>query len=107
MFSKRNFTTLMLAVGLSAGAGVFFGSHSRVMAEDKPMTTADYARDAQDHLKKAHEDVDRVCDATADKSSAQYKERGQRPSRRSTRRTMHCIALSAWRIRSNQSAIQA
>jgi hypothetical protein len=69
MISKRNLTTLMLAVAISGGSGVFFGSHSRALAEDKKeMSEADFARDAQDHLKKAHEDVDHLTKGNADKS---------------------------------------
>ena len=69
MFSKRNFTTLLLAMGLSTGAGMFLGSHSHVSADDKTMTNADYARDAQANIKKAHEDVDHLVSSAADKKA--------------------------------------
>jgi hypothetical protein len=69
MLSQRNFTTLLLAMAISTGAGMFLGSHSRVSAEDKKMSNADYARDAQDHLKKAHEDVDHLVNSDADKKA--------------------------------------
>ena len=72
MISKRNFTTLMLAVAISGGSGIFLGSHSRALAEDKTMTNADYARDAQEHLKKAHEDVDHLVNSASDKKAQGY-----------------------------------
>jgi hypothetical protein len=69
MFSKQNFTTLLLAVGLSTGAGMFLGSRSHVSAEEPKMTNADYARDAQANIKKAHEDIDHLVKTDADKKA--------------------------------------
>ena len=74
MISKRNFSTLILAVAISGGTGVFFGSHSRALAEDKTMTNADFARDAEANLKKAHEDVDHLVDSATDKNGAGYQD---------------------------------
>ena len=72
MFSQRNFATLVLAIGISTGAGVFLGSHSHAAADEKKMSNADYARDAQDHLKKAHEDVDHLVNSDSDKKATGY-----------------------------------
>jgi hypothetical protein len=72
MISRQNFVTLLLAIALSTGAGMFLGSRSTASGEDKKMSNADFARDAQEHLKKAHEDVDHLVNSDADKKAKGY-----------------------------------
>ena len=61
---------LGLTVGLALGAGTigFLGfSGPAAMAKDDKVSNADYARDAREHLKKAHEDVDHMVNSDSDK----------------------------------------
>jgi len=68
---RRHITTLALGIAIGAGAAGFFASHNPALAKDE-MTNADYARDARDHLKKAHEDVDHLVNASSDKKEKGY-----------------------------------
>ena len=72
MLSKRNLMTLVCAIAISSGAGMLLGAHNPAHAADKSSSNADYARDAIDHLKKAHEDVNHLVDSTADQKSDGY-----------------------------------
>ena len=64
-----------LAVGLALGVGTmaFLGSpHPAAMAKDDKVSNADYARDAREHLKKAHEDVEHCVNSDSDKKEKGY-----------------------------------
>ena len=69
-------SSIVLGVALGAGATTFFAaSHPAALAkekDEKSSTNADYARDAREHLKKAHEDVDHLVNAASDKKEKNY-----------------------------------
>src|SRR2546426_12394535 len=75
MLHKSHLTSIVLGVALGAGGAGFVASHSAALAKDKDeksSTNADYARDAREHLKKAHEDVDHLVNAASDKKEKNY-----------------------------------
>ena len=66
MFSKRSLTTFLLGASLGVGSAGFLGSHfASALAADakkdadehKDWLKADYARDAREHVLKAHEEM--------------------------------------------------
>jgi hypothetical protein len=74
MINRKNLACLF--VGASVGIGgmtLLLPQASLRAAEEKAkVTNADYARDAQEHLKKAHEDVDHLVNSQADKKAKGY-----------------------------------
>src|SRR5439155_16076398 len=69
---KRHGIGMILGLVIGAGGASFLVHPHGAVAKDEKMTNADYARDAQDHLKKAHEDVDHLLNSDADKKAKGY-----------------------------------
>ena len=70
---KRQGIGMILGLAIGAGGVAFLANpHHAALAKDEKMTNADYARDAQEHLKKAHEDVDHLVNSDADKKAKGY-----------------------------------
>ena len=76
---KQHGIGLVLGLAIGAGGVAFLGSpRPAALAKDnkekkeKTDTNADYARDAREHLKKAHEDVDHMVNAASDKKDKGY-----------------------------------
>src|SRR5438067_541131 len=68
MFTPRRIAAFVAGAAITVGSVAFIAGGSRpAFAADEPekeenWTKADYARDARVHLKKAHEEVDRIAD---------------------------------------------
>ena len=70
---KQHGIGIMLGLAIGAGGFAFLANpHHRALAKDAAMSNADYARDAREHLKKAHEDVDHLVNSAADKKEKGY-----------------------------------
>jgi hypothetical protein len=70
---KQHGIALVLGLAIGAGGVAFLGSpHPAALAKDDKTTNADYAREARELLKKAHEDVDHLVNASADKKDKGY-----------------------------------
>ena len=74
MSLKQHGISLVLGLAIGAGGVAFLGSsHPAALAKAKDKdTNADFARDARDHLKKAHEDVVHMVNAASDKKEKGY-----------------------------------
>jgi hypothetical protein len=74
MSRKQHVVSLMLGMAIGGGSVVFLANHAAARAADDKggMTNADYARDANEHLRKAHEDVDHLVNSKTDKSAKGY-----------------------------------
>ena len=73
MIGRKDIVSLGIGLALGVGGMIFVASpHSVARADDTKMSNADYARDAQEHLKKAHEDVDHLTNSDADKKAKGY-----------------------------------
>jgi hypothetical protein len=79
MSLKQQGIGLVLGLAIGAGGVAFLGSpHPAALAKDakdkkeKTDTNADYARDARENLKKAHEDVVHMINSASDKKEKGY-----------------------------------
>jgi hypothetical protein len=73
MINRKNLTCLFVGVSLGVGGVTLLAPQSALRAaEEKKLTNAEYARDAQDHLKKAHEDVEHCVNSDGDKKAKGY-----------------------------------
>jgi len=74
MINRKNLACLFVGVSLGVGGMTLLAPQSALRAaeEKAKVTNADYARDAQDHLKKAHEDVEHCVNSDADKKAKGY-----------------------------------
>ena len=76
MSGKHHIVSMLLGVAIGGGSVAFLagGGHALAKAPEKAETTsnADYARDAAEHLRKAHEDVDHLVNSKSDHAAPGY-----------------------------------
>jgi hypothetical protein len=75
MLPRHHLATVIVGIALGGGSvGLLASSHAPARAADQKnaMSNADYARDASDHLRKAHEDVDHLVNSKTDRKAPGY-----------------------------------